>query len=135
MKVRQLVISAILVFVSFSSFAGAVMKVPVEVNLLDNFANGSQLAARASRNDVENIGCGVWGIPDGQGGGYGFGFCQATDADGVTAVCQTDDEYLLDLIKAVSAYSFIQFAWDENNACTSIKESNQSGYLPGRRRR
>jgi len=135
MKVRQLAISAILVFVSFSSFAGAVMKAPVEIDLLGNFASGSQLAARASRNNVENIGCGVWGIADGQGGGYGFGFCQATDADGVTAVCQTDNEYLLDVIKAVSAYSFIKFAWDENNVCTRIKESNQSGYLPGKRRR
>ncbi len=138
MKPRQLVIFAIatvLIVVSFNSFAGAVMKAPVEVDLVNRVAKGSQLAARTAKNKVEVIGCGVWGIADGLGGGYGFGFCQATDADGVSAACETDNEILLDVIKSVSAYSFIQFGWNEDGTCRAIKESNQSWYLPRNRRR
>jgi len=135
MKIVQLTTLTVLALVSSISFAGAALKIQVEIDEVDKYAHGSQWAARTARNDVEKIGCGVTGVADGQGGGFGIGFCQATDADELTVVCQTEDEYLLDVIKAVGAYSYIRFSWDDDGLCTMIKTSSQSWYLPPRPRR
>ena len=68
---------------------------------------------------------------DGAGGAIAFGFCQAEDADGERAFCNTDNEDLLDAIEASADYGYVTFTWDEKTGqCTRIGFSNQSFYVP-----
>jgi hypothetical protein len=65
---------------------------------------------------------------------FQFGLCQATDSDGVRAVCFTENPKLLDTMKTISDFAFISFSWqDDGNGgaeCTRVGTSTQSFYDP-----
>lgn len=113
--------------------AGYVQPAPVTIqyNADDSgIAHGDMVSARFANNDVEHIGCGmrVWSLPDDSH--MHWGFCQAGDADGVEAFCSTQDPQLLDVMKAISSYAFINFEWNAQGECTRIGFSTQSFYIP-----
>ena len=54
-----------LVLVATTSFAGRFQEVPVTIDFDNGFAEGNQLTAKLSNNDVEYIGCGVRNFNDG----------------------------------------------------------------------
>lgn len=110
--------------------AGFTQPAPVEVTIEQDgsgSASGDMATARLADNDVEFIGCGIraYQAPDHQ-----IGFCQARDADGVRGTCFTDNAVLLDALKSGADYSFVTFAWNENEECTRIGVSTQSIYIP-----
>jgi len=63
-------------------------------------------------------------------GPFGYGFCQAGDAAGVTGSCSTQNTELLDVIENVADYSFVTFSWNSNGECRLIGISTQSFYIP-----
>lgn len=129
----KLMAIGLLALSSSIAMAGRVQPAPVVVTVNadgSGNANGNMATARASANDVEYIGCGVRKYLDGAGGVTAYGFCQAGDAAGVTAVCNTDNAELLDAIENVADYSFITFSWNTEGQCRMIGISTQSFYIP-----
>jgi hypothetical protein len=125
----------LLVFVSSTVLAGLVQHVPVLVTLYPDGSGdvrGDMLTARYSDNDVEYIGCGVRQYLNGSSTPFSFGFCQATDSEGVEAFCSTENKELLSTMNASSAYSFILFSFNDFGECTHIGFSTQSFYIPDR---
>ena len=130
MKIRNLLSIAALMLIAGGAYAGLTLPAPVLIDLDLMIAQGDQATARNSKNDVELIGCGIRVFDDGMGGSFSFGFCQATDSDGVEGFCSTQRADMLDAMKATSAFAFITFGWDANGECTRIGYSTQSFYLP-----
>lgn len=130
MKVRHILISAILAISSSIAVAGRVSPAPVIVDETNMFASGDMWTARTADNNVEYIGCGIRVLDDGGGGTFLFGFCQAGDAGGVEIFCSTVNPDLLDALKTISAFSFITFSWNDLGECASVGFSSQSFYLP-----
>lgn len=100
----------------------------------NGFADGNQLTARASDNEIEFIGCGTRIFDDGVGGSFKFGFCQAGDAEDNQVTCFTENETLLDAMKANNAYSYITFSFQDDGfgglECVRVGMSANSFYLP-----
>ena len=82
--------------------------------------------ARFSDNDVELIGCGTRFYDD----GFMFGFCRATDLDGVEIVCWTMNPDFMNAISAISPFSFILFESNTDGDCTTVRFSTQSHQIP-----
>lgn len=129
----KLIATAALALSSSIAIAGAVKTVPVTVTVNadgSGSASGNMASARASANDVEYVGCGVRKYVNGAGGVDARGFCQASDAAGVTAYCFTDNGDLLDTFENVADYSFVAFSYNAEGQCTYIGVSTQSFYIP-----
>jgi hypothetical protein len=123
----------VLALTSSIAMAGLVKSVPVTVTVNadgSGSASGSMASARASANDVEYIGCGVRKYVNGAGGVNAHGFCQASDAAGVIAMCSTDNADLLDAFENVADYSFVTFSYNAEGQCTYLGVSTQSFYIP-----
>jgi hypothetical protein len=130
MKVKYVLPSVALTLLAGAAYAGAFVSAPISVDHDNRVAQGDQLTARVSDNDVEMIGCGATVRDDGVNPPLHFGFCQATDSEGINAVCITQSAELVDAINTISPYAFIAFAWNENQECISVRHSTQSFYLP-----
>ena len=130
---RKLIAIGLLTLSSSIAMAGLVKTVPVTVTVNadgSGSANGSMASARASGNDVEYIGCGVRRYANAAGGADAYGFCQASDAKGVTAYCFTTNADLLDSFENVADYSFVTFNYDAEGQCQLVGVSTQSFYIP-----
>ena len=131
---RKITLMAMLTLVSTAAWSGLYQPAIVDVNLDTQFASGDMLSAA---NDNQNkgifIGCGTRNFDDGAGGIFSFGFCQAEDADGERAICQTQNPALVEAIRAISDGSYIQYSWtvlsDGALQCQSIGISTQSFYV------
>lgn len=133
MKARHAVVLGLSAMFSSVAVAGYVQPFNVEV-LLNPDGSGSAMgdmaSARFADNDAELIGCGIRVVDTGVGDTFRFGFCQATSAAGVRAMCQTQRPDLVDAMKATADYSFITFGWNADGECTRVGYSTQSFYLP-----
>jgi hypothetical protein len=116
------------------ALAGYTQPAAVTVDLEQNIAAGDMATARYAKGQVAFIGCGLRSFEDGEGGTITFGFCQASDANGVAAACFTENPELLKVMAASDDFSWISFGWvgddDEDGTCTRIGSSTQSFYLP-----
>jgi hypothetical protein len=133
MRTKQWVAIAALALGSSAAWAGLEQPAPVVVTLNadgSGSAIGAQSTARFSKNKVEYIGCGLRRFDDGLGGGFIFGFCQASTADEVLGFCQTENPVLLSSIGDQDDYSFITFSWNAAGDCLGIGNSTQSFYIP-----
>lgn len=134
MKFRYLFSAAVLALVTSGVYAGFTQPAPVVVDLDNGFAQGDQVTARATKNDVDFIGCGIRVFDDGIFPTFDFGFCQAQDSDEVQVTCFTQNANLLEAMHATSDYAFITFSWVDDGfggfECTRIGFSTQSFYLP-----
>jgi hypothetical protein len=134
MKTKHLLSIVPLALLAGVVYAGLEQPALVAVDLVNMAANGDQHTARTSAGDTELIGCGSRSIDDGTGNAFRFGFCQATDADGDTITCFTQDAELLNEMRANSDYAFITFGWQDDGSggaeCTRVGYSTQSFYLP-----
>ena len=129
----KLVAIGVLALSSSIAMAGLVKSVPVTVTVNadgSGSANGNMASARASGNDVEYIGCGVRKYANATGGADAYGFCQASDAAGVTAYCFTNNAELLDAFENVADFSFVSFSYNAEGQCQLIGISTQSFYIP-----
>jgi len=111
------------------AYAGLVQPAPVVVDLDNRVALGDQFTARTAMNETVFIGCGSRTIDDGVNP-FRFGFCQARDSEGDFIFCSTQNADLLDEMRALTAYAFITFSWNENDECIRVGSSTQSFYLP-----
>ena len=131
MKTRHVLATIILTLLAGATYAGLYQPFPVEVDLDLFQANGDQFSARRDPNDDVFIGCGTRVIDDGLGGAILFGFCQATDSEGDTIACSTQNPSLVEAMSATSTYAFITFSWDAVTLeCTRVGFSTQSFYIP-----
>ena len=130
MKIRNLLIFAILALASSFAVAGSVQPQVVLIDEVGMYAQGDMWTARSADNDLELIGCGIRKYDDYAGGALETGFCQAQDASGIHIVCTTINEELMDGMPT-GQYGFITFSWNEDFECIRIGSSNQSFYLPG----
>jgi hypothetical protein len=129
----KLITIGVLALSSSIAMAGLVKSVPVTVTVNadgSGTASGSMASARASGNDVEYIGCGVRKRVNATGGADTYGFCQASDAAGVTAYCFSDNAELLDGFENVADFSFVTFSYDAEGQCRHLGVSTQSFYIP-----
>ncbi|MDJ0938176.1 MAG: hypothetical protein QNJ00_00300 [Woeseiaceae bacterium] len=131
---QKIMVATAIALLSTAAYAGQKTPFPVDVDLVNLTASGDMLTAANARNDNEFIGCGSRSISDGAGGVFRFGFCQAEDADGERAFCNTSDAGLLDEIRTVSDFSFVTFSYNEDGECTRIGFSTQSFYITRVRR-
>ena len=115
-------------FMSTAAIAGFKQPAPVDVDLVNQFAQGDMVSAQAAKDDVTFIGCGIRKIDTGAGV-VSTGFCQAGDADEEQFTCFTQDPDLLAATASTADFSFITFAWNEDGECTRIGFSTQSFYL------
>lgn len=122
--------ASIMVFYASAGMAGAAGDSPVTIDLELMNAQGVQASARFSDNDVEVIGCGARVTDSGNGEVMNFGFCQATDAAGVSTTCFTFSPDLVAAINSIANYGFISFTWNDLEECTSVRNSTQSLYIP-----
>lgn len=134
MKLSISTIAFFAIFCCSTAHAGLYQPAEVNVDLTTNFAEGDQWSGRTDADNEVYIGCGVRRISDGAGGVFYFSFCQAQDADGELAFCNSSDPELVQAIDAFSDFSYITFSWEENEfgdgICTRIGHSTQSFYLP-----
>jgi hypothetical protein len=128
MKMQHMLSAITLSLVTSVAWAGLARPVPVEIDFTARFARGDMSTARNSANPFEFIGCGVRN----RNGGPNFAFCQAGigEAEGQYLTCYTFDPLLIDAIKSIGDFSYIQFDWDVDFNCTHIGISTQSFYLP-----
>ena len=135
-RTRYFLSTLFLVLVASTSFAGRFTEVPVVIDFAFGFAEGNQLTAKTSKNDVEYIGCGVRNFNDGFSS-FRFGFWQASDAAGNAVFCDTTNPSLLDDMSSISDYAYITFNWREVAPdvfeCTRVGSSTQSWYLPDKK--
>ena len=129
-KKKIFVIAAITALYAAQGMAGATNEAPVIVDLDQQSAQGAQTSARFADNEIALIGCGATVSSDGINPAFKFGFCQATDADGVEVTCFTQDPELVDAISSIANYGFISFDWNENDECVTVRNSTQSFYIP-----
>ena len=133
MKIKYGLMVAALTLVTGMASAGLVQPAEITVDVVNMIASGDQLTARNAKNDVEFIGCGIR-VTDTGFGTFSFGFCQASDSEGVEITCFTQNAELLDVMKTTSDFAFITFSWKDDGAggaeCRRIGFSTQSFYLP-----
>lgn len=115
--------------VSHAAFAGLSQPAQVEVDLENSLAQGDMLTAALSKSQNVFIGCGTRNFEVGTEDVFVLGFCQAEDAAGEAIVCTTQNPGLVQAIRAISDFSYIQFRWDESGQCTNIGISTQSFYI------
>ncbi|NVJ61455.1 MAG: hypothetical protein HWE27_13750 [Gammaproteobacteria bacterium] len=131
MKIKMFVASLAVALMSAAN-AGVVVDVPVEIDFDEQFAAGNMLTARYSKNESEQIGCGMRtyaATPEGAPA-FTFGFCQARISEEESVICYTfDNAELTQQIQSLADNSFVTFRWDENNDCTYIGSSTQSQYI------
>lgn len=130
MKTRHLFVSLAILTFSATAYSGLVIDAPVDVDLDNNRVTGNMVSARFSDNDVEFIGCGIRYIDDGFSGLFQFGFCQATDADGESLFCSTENPDLIAAIETIADFSFLTYSADGSGECIRIGTSTQSFYIP-----
>jgi hypothetical protein len=128
MKMQHMLSAIALSLVASVAWAGFTQPVPVEIDFTNRWARGDMSTARNSANPFEYIGCGVRNFA----GGSNFAFCQAGlgEATGQYLTCFTYDPLLIDAIKAIGDFSYVQFDWDADFNCTHVGISTQSFYLP-----
>ena len=130
MKKIPMILAALTLFHAGSGLAGSSEVAPVLIDLDSKSAQGAQSSARYSDNDIEFIGCGATVTDSGDGNVLIFGFCQATDASGISTFCATFSPDLIGAINTIANYGFIRFSWNDAEECVSIRNSTQSIYLP-----
>ena len=125
----KILLTAILTLFASSAFAGLHLPEPVLVDLDNRLAKGDIWSARFSKGKETFIGCGIYTLDDLNGSYAAFAYCQARDEDMQLAFCATQNEGLIEAIRALGDFSSITFRWDENDQCTDIGSSIQSYFL------
>ena len=106
--------------------AGEKLSAPVVVNTVARTASGAMGTARNSADGNQMIGCQV-------NSGTTFSenvLCSARDAAGNFRSCQSFNATLIQAATAISSNSQLFFAWDVNNACTSLSVTTFSRFEP-----
>ena len=128
MKIKQLVLGAILALTGGVAAGGQYSPAPLTIDRVIQVATGDMYTARLSDNAAAFIGCGIRSPAP----GYTFAFCQANDGptDTTYVSCFTEDPAHIATIGAMDDFSWISFRWDADDNCTSVGNSTQSFYLP-----
>jgi hypothetical protein len=135
MKIVQLLLPAAILLLSSHAFAGEFQISPVKIDLDNQEAQGSLLAARFSKNEEERIGCAVGngvlspGLPD----NHHYAYCEASLGNGVDALCITYDAAMINTIASINTLSFVYFKWEYRSGqplCTHVTVATRSRHIP-----
>ncbi|MBN8229481.1 hypothetical protein JYK02_18380 [Corallococcus macrosporus] len=107
---------------STASFAGSKGGFPVTVDTVGRFFSGSMGTARNSTDSNQNLYCYT--------NSSGYGVCFATDSIGTNASCYTTNANLVSVIRSLNSDSYLQVAYDNTGACTSIMVGTGSHHDP-----
>jgi len=132
MRIKQILITLAFTLLSSSVYAGLSQPAEVMVDLKNRVPQGIRKTASNSDRDFTMIGCDTRKISISPTETISFGFCQANsgETEEGSFTCFTQNADVLAGIDAISNYSFITFAWDEDDECIRIGNSTQSFYLP-----
>lgn len=136
MKLIKLLLPAVLMLICSQAFGGAFQVAPVSIDFDNQQAEGNLVAARASENPYERIGCAVGsGTESPFGDGRQYAYCEAslTDNPGFDAWCLTDDAAMIDTIASINTFSFVYFQWDDGpgyKVCTHVTVATRSIHIP-----
>lgn len=122
-----------LMLISSTAVAGKFIHEPVKITKngdASGYASGNMVAARFANSSEVYIGCGIKNYRLGEDNYLKYGFCQAQGSNGEKGFCTTQDPKLLQSLRLLSSYSYINFGWNVDGNCTSIDISTQSFYIP-----
>lgn len=128
MKLVQMIVLVAVAVLSVTAQAGRYEVSEVEIT--DNgdgsfIATGSLASARFSDNDVEEMGCRLLGIA----GALNHVHCAATDSAGTTVSCTSTDQFIVEAVQAISAYSWIRVEMSDGD-CDRLFVSTRSFHIP-----
>ena len=138
MKSILTIVVGLLALMSSALYAGATSRntgVSIDLDEGVGVASGVMWATRSSKNDVETIGCAYSGIDS-----YNWASRAAVDADGLYLWCFTENPHMIDVIRAISPFSWVRFRFENatynedderwESDCTQINISTRSQHLP-----
>lgn len=129
-KVKAILLAVVFVLVSLPAQAGFVSQYTVVVQQNGDgsgFFDGVMSNTRFTDDSLALIGC---RLSASSGDSGPLVLCQATDSDGVGALCFTTDSAIVDSIKAIAAYSYMQVHFDSFGQCTTVLVATRSQYIP-----
>jgi hypothetical protein len=128
MKTRTLVTGvALSVVLGGGASAGFKQPSPVSIDSTNRSASGALGDARNSPDARQAIGCVVSYDAVNQKNNVN---CVATDVNGNSAQCATQQAELIQIALGISGDSFLRFTWDHSGVCTNIEVFNSSIFLP-----
>ncbi|QSQ21754.1 hypothetical protein JY651_42490 [Pyxidicoccus parkwayensis] len=98
--------------------AGTKCTSPATVDVTNRWARGALGSVRNTADTVSNIYCIVYS--------YGYAFCSARDAAGVTGSCGTSDPGYINTLQAMTQDSYVYFTWDTAGTCNYMVVENMS---------
>ena len=133
MKTLKAIFASIFFLIPIAAFAGERLDYTITIDLENREAAGGMFAARSSDDINQMIGCGR-SVGEYDAPYDNYGYCQATDADGVFVGCVFFDPEYFDVISSINAYSYVKFGFDggpdEFSNCTYLVVTAKSSYLP-----
>ncbi len=109
-----------------TAFAGTKLSGHVQIHTGQRWAQGGMGWARATSDNVAQIGCQVQVVDL----GYPSMNCVARDVAGNSIICSSDDPNLMSIMGSINSDSYIHFEWDENKTCTTLYIATNSVYQP-----
>ncbi|APR80726.1 Hypothetical protein A7982_06073 [Minicystis rosea] len=106
--------------------AGTKLAGIVQINSTERWAQGGMGFARATSDNVAQIGCQVQVVDLGTPSMN----CVARDSAGNAIICSSDDPNLMSIMGAINSDSYIHFEWDANKTCTTLYIATNSVYQP-----
>lgn len=101
--------------------AGARWVYQVWISDASRYAVGTMTDARGSADGNQAIGC-YHNTTNGA--------CYATNAAGLSRTCTTNNPALLNVIRTISAESYIYFQWNTDGTCSYVLIENSSRFKP-----
>lgn len=112
---------AVLLSVAAIAEAGTRWTYQVSINDGSRYAVGTMTDARGSADINQSIGC------------YHnttFASCYATSSAGLSRSCTTNNAALIEVIRSISAESYIYFLWNADGTCNYVLVENSSRWKP-----
>ena len=96
------------------------------VTIYDDYAYGAIGTTRNSADNVQYLGCTVYGTS----GGTQQVICKARNTDGKTAACTSSAPAIIQAALAVNGDSYVWFGFNADGNCTRLYGYNWSWYAP-----
>lgn len=113
---------AVLAAAAATAYAGTRAQVQVQVNTTSRYAYGAMADARGSADPYQQISCNT---------NSNSGSCYLVNSTGVSGSCYTTNPTFIDLIRSISAESYVYIQWNADGTCNYVLVQNASFMKPG----
>lgn len=124
-SVKRIVAACAVLGVTGVAHAGQKYSFEVVVDTAEKEAAGAYGDTRNSSDSRQFIGCTAFLRSD-----FTYMHCEATDSNGVHAVCVSYDPRMLNMVLGIGTNSYIYFRWDDSGMCTQMEVAKYSIYAP-----